>query len=107
MNPVCPHWFLNTASNIADGAITNIFIVKDENISTPRVLDGALPGVVRSILLEEFNHLFSITEKSISFSEIMDADEVFLTNAIIFNFEGSIIPVMTYLVLSCFAINWL
>ena len=73
---------LNTASNIADGTISNVFMVKNEKIYTPPVSDGALPGVVRSILVEEFGQLFSITEKSISLADIMDADEVFLTNAL-------------------------
>lgn len=73
---------LNTASNIADGTISNVFMVKDGKIYTPPVSDGALPGVVRSILLEEFGQLFSITEKSISLADIMGADEVFLTNAL-------------------------
>lgn len=52
---------LNTASNIAD---------------------GALPGVVRSILLTEFNQFFRIIEKTISPEDLLDADEVFLTNAL-------------------------
>lgn len=73
---------LNTASNIADGTISNVFMVKNNQIFTPHVSDGALPGVIRSILLEEFKSLFSITEKSISLPEILDADEVFLTNAL-------------------------
>ena len=73
---------LNTASNIADGTIFNIYMVKDNHIVTPCVSDGALPGVIRSILLEEFNHFFPITEKSISVSDILDADEVFFTNAL-------------------------
>jgi len=73
---------LNTASNIADGSISNIYIVKNGEIFTPPVGDGALPGVVRSILLTEFNHLFQIIEKNISPAELMEADEVFLTNAL-------------------------
>lgn len=73
---------LNTASNIADGAIFNVFVVKNNQITTPKITDGALPGVIRSILLQEFQQDFSITEKSISVPEILDADEVFLTNAL-------------------------
>ena len=73
---------LNTASNLADGAISNVYLVKDGEIFTPPVADGALPGVVRCILLEEFNTRFSITERSISVPDLLDADEVFLTNAL-------------------------
>lgn len=73
---------LNTASNIADGSMSNVYIVKKEQVFTPPVVDGALPGVVRSILLTEFNPLFQIIEKTISLVELMEADEVFLTNAL-------------------------
>jgi branched-chain amino acid aminotransferase len=74
---------LNTASNIADGSISNIFMVKNNQIITPPICDGALPGVVRAILLEEFHQDFSIIEKSISPTDLILADEIFLTNALI------------------------
>jgi branched-chain amino acid aminotransferase len=73
---------LNTASNVADGSISNVFMVNDNQVITPPVSDGALPGVVRSILLEEFSQDFTIIERSISPKELMLADEVFLTNAL-------------------------
>jgi branched-chain amino acid aminotransferase len=73
---------LNTASNVADGSISNVYMVKNGKIVTPPVADGALPGVVRSMLLKEFNSLFSIVERSILPTELMTADEVFLTNAL-------------------------
>ena len=73
---------LNVASNIADGAVSNIYMVKDKQIFTPPISDGALPGVVRSILLEECHDEFMIIEKSISVTEILDADEVFISNAL-------------------------
>ncbi len=73
---------LNTTSNVADGAISNVFIVKDGVIYTPSITDGALPGVMRAILLEELKSEFSIIEKSISPAELLNADEVFLTNAL-------------------------
>ena len=73
---------LNTASNIADGSISNVFMVKDNQIITPPVCDGALPGVIRAVLLEEISQNFSIVEQSISPDKLMSADEVFLTNAL-------------------------
>jgi branched-chain amino acid aminotransferase len=74
---------LNTAANVADGTIFNIFMVKNGHIITPPITDGALPGVIRSILLKEFKDDFSIGEESISVQEIMNADEIFLTNALV------------------------
>lgn len=73
---------LNTASNIADGSISNVFMVKDNQIITPPVCDGALPGVIRAVLLEEISRNFSIVEQSISPDKLMSADEIFLTNAL-------------------------
>lgn len=73
---------LNTSSNIADGSFSNIFMVKDNLIITPPICDGALPGVIRSILLEEFSKNFSFIEKSITQADLLQADEIFLTNAL-------------------------
>lgn len=73
---------LNTVSNIADGSISNIFMVKDNQIITPPISDGALPGVIRAILLKEFSKDFFIAERSINPAALMLADEVFLTNAL-------------------------
>lgn len=73
---------LNTSDNVADGAISNIYIVKDKQIVTPPISEGALPGVVRSMLLEEFHHQFLINEQQISVSDMLNADEVFITNAL-------------------------
>ena len=73
---------LNTAHHIADGAISNIFMVKNQHIYTPPIADGALPGVIRAILFDEFSSVFSLTERSITIAELLDADEVFVTNAL-------------------------
>lgn len=72
---------LNTASNIADGSMSNVYIVKNGEIFTPPIADGALPGVIRSILLEKFNTP-SFVEKSFSIKELLSADEIFLTNSL-------------------------
>lgn len=74
---------LNSRSNIADGAISNIFIVANDKIYTPLISDGALPGVIRGVLLEEFFDIFSIEEKTITVAELFNAQEVFITNALL------------------------
>jgi branched-chain amino acid aminotransferase len=73
---------LNTAGKIADGSISNIFMVKDNQVITPLITDGALPGVVRAILLEELRDEFPFVQKTIDPDELMLADEIFLTNAL-------------------------
>jgi len=73
---------LNSRGFLADGAIHNIFCVKNGTIYTPSLSDGALPGVVREIILRGLKHDYNIIEKSISKIDAYDADEVFLTNAL-------------------------
>jgi len=73
---------LNTSANVADGSISNIFMALDGQIFTPPLSDGALPGVIRSILLEKMSSLFPIFEKTIDVSDLLSADEVFMTNAL-------------------------
>jgi branched-chain amino acid aminotransferase len=73
---------LNTTGKIADGSISNIFMVKNNQIITPPITDGALPGVVRAILLKELKEDFSFVEKTIDPDEFLLADEIFLTNAL-------------------------
>lgn len=68
----------NSKGHIADASTANVFMVKDGLIVTPLVADGALPGVVRAMLLDSA----SIIERSISPAELMAADELFLTNAL-------------------------
>lgn len=72
---------LNTAGKVADGAVSNVFMVKAKQIITPLIGDGALPGVVRAMLLEMKGD-FSIMEKTIGLEELVDADEIFVTNAL-------------------------
>jgi branched-chain amino acid aminotransferase len=74
---------LNTKGNIADGSITNLFVIKSGNISTPSLTEGCIAGVMRRHLLHSLKEGgYTITESSISPDDLSTADEVFLTNAI-------------------------
>ncbi len=73
---------LNTAGLVADAATSTIFMVKDKKIYTPPVLDGALPGVLRAILLTTCQPEFTIYERSLTTQALLNADEVFLSNAL-------------------------
>lgn len=70
---------LNSKNTIADTTIANIFIVKDNKIFTPSLEDACIAGVSRAFLIKSS---LNITEKSITTEELLNADEVFLTNAI-------------------------
>lgn len=70
---------LNNKGFVACASAGNVFIVKDGIISTPLPSDGALNGVARQILIERYPR---IMQRSITQDELLQADEVFLTNSI-------------------------
>lgn len=71
--------FLNIYGNIAEGATSNIFIIKDKKIYTPKISDGILPGVVRNWVIENFE----VCEKHLNKKDLYSADEVFITNSVL------------------------
>ncbi|MDP3790775.1 MAG: branched-chain-amino-acid transaminase [Candidatus Omnitrophota bacterium] len=73
----------NTKGHITEGATSNIFLVKSDHIITPSINSGVLPGVTRSVIIEIAKKLkISIREKAVSRRELIQADEVFLTNSL-------------------------
>lgn len=74
---------LNTHDKLADSTIANVFIIKNNQITTPALTEGCVAGVTRRHLIQLL-HLngIKITEKAISILELMHADEIFLTNSV-------------------------
>ncbi len=68
----------NTAGNVIESTIANIFWIKDKTIYTSPLADGCVAGVMRRRILETI----TVKEKSLTIGELLNADEVFLTNAI-------------------------
>ena len=74
---------LNTEARICDSTIANIFIIKDEIIYTPALTEGCVAGIMRNHLIRQLPALnFKVIEKQISIEELIEADEVFLSNSI-------------------------
>lgn len=71
--------FLNEKGNVSEGCTTNIFIIKDEKIYTPTIKCGILPGIVRQWVIKNFD----VVEKEITKDELLNSDEVFLTNSLV------------------------
>lgn len=78
---------INRKGCITEGTWTNVFIVKRKTISTPRL--GVLLGTTRDTVLKLAKTLFRIKLRDITRSQLMRADECFLTNA-----PKGIIPVV-------------
>jgi branched-subunit amino acid aminotransferase/4-amino-4-deoxychorismate lyase len=73
---------LNSEGNIADATIANVFLVKDEVIITPTAGQGGVNGVMRKFLLEKLRTAgYAIKEMVVTIEMVMEADELFLTNA--------------------------
>jgi para-aminobenzoate synthetase/4-amino-4-deoxychorismate lyase len=71
--------YLNEQDEIAEGSRTNIFFRKGTNWFTPAIESGLLPGVYRKYFIEIHP---DISEKNIRIEDLIDADELLLTNAL-------------------------
>jgi branched-chain amino acid aminotransferase len=69
---------LNTAGNLAEASAANVFLLIDDEWVTPRVADGALPGIRRAFMLEAGQ----AREESIAADDIRLAKAGFIANAI-------------------------
>jgi len=73
-------WF-TTANRLAEGSISNVFIVRKGMLKTPPLDTPVLPGIVRKEVLDIAKTLdIEVQEVPIGIDELLDADEVFLTN---------------------------
>lgn len=71
---------LNSAGRIAEGSADNIFIVKKGELLTPPVIEGALDGITRQVVLELAEKLqINAREVPLAPYDLFTADECFLT----------------------------
>lgn len=74
---------LNNQERIVESSIANVFWIKDEIIYTPSLSEGCIDGVMRKFLINKLTGTgIMFAEKPLTRIELMEADEVFLTNAI-------------------------
>jgi branched-subunit amino acid aminotransferase/4-amino-4-deoxychorismate lyase len=75
-------WF-TTTNYLAEGSVSNVFVVKDNVLLTPPRNTPVLPGVVRALVLElAQQHETAIEERPLTIKDLLGAEEVFLTNSI-------------------------
>lgn len=75
-------WF-TTNNDLAEGCISNVFLVTKGVLRTPPIETPVLPGIARAVVLElacDMN--LETREEPLIINDLLDADEVFLTNAI-------------------------
>lgn len=70
--------FLNTGRFLAEGAVSNIFCVKDHVIYTPAVSCGLLNGIMRRHVM----NMTTVKEAAIMEEQIYTFEEMFITNSL-------------------------
>ena len=74
---------LNTRDEVAEGAGSNVFIVKDGVLKTPPLSCGLLPGITREIVLELASASKQPFEETVLHAEdLRKADEMFITSTL-------------------------
>ncbi|MCG2459982.1 aminotransferase class IV [Flavobacteriaceae bacterium F89] len=75
---------LNQNKFVVEALNANIFLVVNNTVKTPPIMDGCLNGIIRKKLKEIFTRLgnYAFEESSISPFELQKADELFITNSI-------------------------
>ena len=71
--------FLNSKNQITEGATSNIFVVVEDKIYTPKLSCGLLNGIVRQYIISNY----SVIETDINLEFLNKADEIFLTNSLL------------------------
>lgn len=64
---------------ISESSRSNVFIVKNERIFTPKT--AVLPGITRMHLIAKCGGLFELEQRAVTLTETLAADEVFVTRS--------------------------
>lgn len=74
---------LNPSGLVAEGASSNLFLVKARRLVTPSLATGILDGVTRAVVLELAREGgLPVEERDVAAWELLQAEEVFLTSTL-------------------------
>jgi branched-chain amino acid aminotransferase len=74
---------LNAANLFCDSSKANIFLIKNDSVYTPALHQGCVNGVMRRVVMEKVKTLgYRLHHDEVNEEDLLNADEVFLTNAI-------------------------
>jgi branched-chain amino acid aminotransferase len=75
-------WFTHD-NRLAEGAISSVFVVEDDELLTPPLDTPVLPGITRATVIELANELrIPAREEQLVIDDVLSADELFLTNSL-------------------------
>ena len=72
--------FFTADGRLVEGGRSSVFVKVDGRWATPPLADGALPGVMRSVLLED--PAWAATARSITWGELQRAEAIIVCNAL-------------------------
>jgi len=83
--------FFSVTNHLCGGAVSNVFLIKDQTLFTPfargEEANGAIPspvrpGITRAAVIELAEELdLPVERRMLSINDILEADEIFLTNS--------------------------
>ncbi|WP_018753560.1 aminotransferase class IV [Paenibacillus sanguinis] len=74
---------LTADDSLAEGVVSNLFFVEGRTLYTPDIGTGILPGITRAVILElAARQGVKVEEGRYTWSRLLNADEVFMTNSI-------------------------
>jgi branched-chain amino acid aminotransferase len=72
---------LNAEGFLTEGSVTNLFMARDEQLLTPSIESGILPGITRATVIELARGVgLEPTETALRPEDLLRSDEAFLTN---------------------------
>jgi len=75
---------LNLHDEVIEGTMSNLFIVKNQQIMTAQITQSGVNGIMRQIIIEQFKKLRNaVKETTLSIEDVLQADELFVTNSVI------------------------
>jgi 4-amino-4-deoxychorismate lyase len=75
---------LDCHNHVIEGTMSNVFMVKDDCLYTPRLDESGVAGIVREIVKELAQKAnIPLLEKTLDKSELLQANEIFVTNSVI------------------------
>lgn len=74
---------LNDAGRVCDSSIANVFLIRNGSVCTVSLQEACIAGVMRKNVMRLLAEKgIPVTEAAITVDELLEADEVFLTNSI-------------------------
>jgi len=75
-------WF-TTDNQVAEGCVSNVFVISKDKLRTPPLDTPVLPGIARAVTLQcAAARKIEVVEEPLTINDLLEAEEVFLTNTI-------------------------